>query len=454
MTKRKEFISVINTLKALSSTITDEQRIALLQQAVQQHGLSFEEANEILKESGFAVGEKIDYFATLGLSIEELQNQDESAIVALVEEAHKRSYSASLRAGGLPRPDGRTQEQWRNLLNQARDTLIEPQKRVEHITILNTEISQPVDPTHQEDLSISETEAISSSDQKSISVAIPEGMVHINEGDFQMEINVATENTKENSGQTVHVDAFCLDEYPVTNAQYKKFIDINPIWRKISKGQRRRLLRKRQVPTDLNLHCFDAYYLLNWHENNFPDGKDQHPVTHISWYAAMAYARWMGKRLPTEVEWEKAARGGLTAKKYPWGNELNSDMALIEKSAGETTSVGKYPANNYGLFDMVGNVWEWCLDEYDPDYLNSLHPQNPIAGVNSKEDLDQLFSNFWEVTTDRVLRGGILLTTTVPVQIAVRYSGKPMLTSFLTSSYGSSFVANIGFRCAWDTKLK
>ena len=133
MANRDAFIIVVNTLKALSQTITDEQRKALLQQAVQQHGLSIDEADHILKASGLVVGESINYFEVLGFSIEELQNQSEDVIAINVDIAHKKYYAESLRAGGLPRPDGKTQEQWRTVLNQARDTLKDPQKRTEHM---------------------------------------------------------------------------------------------------------------------------------------------------------------------------------------------------------------------------------------------------------------------------------------------------------------------------------
>ena len=136
MSKRNEFIAVVNTLKAASPTISAEQRIGLLRQAVQQHDLSVDEASQSLDASGLIVGEKVNYFEILGLPSEELQSQSEADIATAVDAAHQKRYNASLRAGGRVRPDGRTEDQWRVLLNQARDTLKDPEKRREHIANL------------------------------------------------------------------------------------------------------------------------------------------------------------------------------------------------------------------------------------------------------------------------------------------------------------------------------
>ncbi len=454
MPKLEEFITTLNTLKALSQTITEEQRKGLLQQAVQEHGLSIDEASEILNASGLTVGENLNFFEILGFTIEEIENQTEEAITINVDIAHNKYYTESLRAGGLPRPDGKTQEQWRNILNQARDTLKNPQKRIEHITSLNTETPQPIDPIPIEDHPISETDAIAPPEKTSISTAMPNDMVHIPAGEFQMGSKKENDNTQDDLAKTVQVDAFFMDKYPVTNAQYKRFIMAVPIWNKPSKRLYQKRLIKRKSRTKPEYQSFDRYYLIDWNEDNYPEGKDDHPVTNISWYAAMAYARWIGKRLPTEVEWEKAARGGLTAKKYPWGDKLDSSKASVEKPVGETYSVGKYPANNYGLFDMVGNVWEWCLDEYDPDSFQSLTTKKLIAGENTKADLDHIISNFWEVKTRRILRGGALLDTASPVQTTAKCNSHPMVTTFLTLSYPSNLVPKIGFRCVWDAGLK
>ena len=132
MSKREEFITFINELKMVSSTISDEQRKGLLRRAVQQHGISVDEAVEILQSSGLVIGEQVDYFEVLGLSSSELEDRSESDIANRVEAAHNKLYRESLSAGGRVRPDGKSEEQWRTILNQARDTLIDPQKRNQH----------------------------------------------------------------------------------------------------------------------------------------------------------------------------------------------------------------------------------------------------------------------------------------------------------------------------------
>ena len=143
---------------------------------------------------------------------------------------------------------------------------------------------------------------------------------------------------------------FYIDKYPVTNEQYKKFLDANPQWTKT------RIDRK---------YCRGSY-LKHWNRDNYPNGEDYYPVIHVSWYAAMAYAQWVGKRLPTEAEWEKAARGDL--KKYPWGNTIDSGKANYGFNVHSITPVDAYPPNDYGLYDMVSNVWEWCFDEFQTSF--------------------------------------------------------------------------------------
>ena len=165
-------------------------------------------------------------------------------------------------------------------------------------------------------------------------------------------------------------------------------------------------------------------------------GYENHPVTYVSWYGAMAYAEWKGKRLPTEAEWEEAARGGLAGLKYPWGNLIDSNRANYSGHVGDTTSVGKYPANGYGLYDMSGNVWEWCLDEYNANFYAVSPAQNPLSGANS---IQWLLDNYTGVKTSRVLRGGAWNDNAHSARVARRHHNTPAITYFNNS---------LGFRCA------
>ena len=240
----------------------------------------------------------------------------------------------------------------------------------------------------------------------------PEGMVLIPAGEFQMGSNDGEFDEK--PVHTVYVNAFYMDVYEVTNAQYKEFVDSNPQW------------GKDQIPSRYH----DGNYLKHWTGNSY--GRGDHPVVYVSWYGAMAYAEWAGKRLPTEAEWERAARGGLLGKKYPWGNLLDSSKANYR--GGGTTAVGRYLPNKYGLYDVVGNVWEWCLDAYDEDFYKGSPRRNPIVGADS---IVQAASRFTTVKSSRVLRGGAWSNSRSALRVADRRSLNPVRAD------NSS-----GFRCA------
>jgi formylglycine-generating enzyme required for sulfatase activity len=162
---------------------------------------------------------------------------------------------------------------------------------------------------------------------------------------------------------SVYLRDFYMDKYEVTNALYRRFLETNPQWRK----------------DEIAPEYHDGRYLYDWDENTPPPDKWNHPVTHVSWYAARAYALWAGKRLPTESEWEKAARGGLVGKKYPWGDDISHRNANYSGTGiiyqWETIApVGSFLPNRYGLYDMAGNVAEWCLNSYDRTaYEKALH---------------------------------------------------------------------------------
>ena len=134
----------------------------------------------------------------------------------------------------------------------------------------------------------------------------PPGMVLIPAGEFDIGSNDEEANFNAQPVRRVYVDAFYMDDTEVTNVQHKEFLLENPRWQK---GR-----------IEARFHSGD--YLSSWNGNNYPNGKGNHPVVNVSWYAAMAYSEWAGKRLPTEAEWEYAARGGLEGKKYPNGNTI------------------------------------------------------------------------------------------------------------------------------------
>ena len=254
-----------------------------------------------------------------------------------------------------------------------------------------------------------------------VNVETPEGMVFIPAGQFQMGSIDDEAYNDEQPVHTVHLDAFFMDEHEVTNLEYKEFLLENPRWQK----------------SRIDTRFHSGHYLKHWSGNNYPSGKANHPVTYVSWYAAMAYAEWAGKRLPTEAEWEYAARGGVAGKKYPSGkNTISTREANYAKHVGDTTAVGRYAANGYGLYDMAGNVWEWCLDEYDPDfYFVSRDSRNPISGART---IQWILDNFTSIPTNssRVLRGGSWYADAQFLRVAERFYFTPTVSH-----------SHFGFRC-------
>ncbi len=221
------------------------------------------------------------------------------------------------------------------------------------------------------------------------------------EGEFQMGSNDGLDDEK--PVHTVYLSAFYMDTYEVTVGQYKKFVSAT------------------------------GYRAPDWNFVAEFSPTDNHPIIYVSWHDAAAYAQWASKRLPTEAEWEYAARGSLSGKKYSWGDSIDESRANYSSNVGSTTPGGKYPPNGYGLYDMAGNVWEWCMDEYDKDFYAKNSKQNPVAG-----GLISFVSNdFANVKTARVLRGGCWLYSPGLLRVARRNRTTP--------TYSSSLLA---FRCA------
>ena len=250
---------------------------------------------------------------------------------------------------------------------------------------------------------------------------VPDGMVLIPAGEFEMGTDNG-EHPNERPAHTVHLDAFYMDIYEVTNAQYKAFLDANPQW------------QKDKIPREFH----DGVYLRFWEGNTYPEGKADYPVVYVSWYAAMAYAQWAGKRLPTEAQWEKAARGGLIEKAYPWGDTIDAARANYARHINEQIPIGEYAPNGYGLYDMAGNVSEWCLDEYDADFYALAPRENPFSGGTPEATI----KNFKKVIEKkRVLRGGCWSDHGAFLRVAYRHYG--------AQNYTSVFC---GFRCVKPIK--
>jgi formylglycine-generating enzyme required for sulfatase activity len=232
---------------------------------------------------------------------------------------------------------------------------------------------------------------------------------------------------------TVFLDAFYIDAMEVTNAMYAKFL--NAVGKHVGDDGK----------TWFNLEAGGSELIeLDGGQYRPKAGFADHPVVQVSWYGAGAYAQWAGKRLPTEAEWEKAARGKLKGKPFPWGDELTHDDANYGgMNAGvegddeweQTAPVGSFPANGYGVHDVVGNVSEWCMDEWDEGFYANSPRHNPIAGV----PVAFVNDDFANVDTRRVFRGGSYFNNHAhELRVYVRNSTAPTRS-----------IAGLGFRCAF-----
>lgn len=212
----------------------------------------------------------------------------------------------------------------------------------------------------------------------------------------------------------VHLNAFAIDVHPVTNEQFALFLQAMGGEKDVNNSEIIRLRESRIKRTGGKL--------------NIESGYAKHPVVGVTWYGAVAYAKWVGKRLPTEAEWEVASYGGREDITYPNGNQIERNDANFFSS--DTTPVMSYPANDYGLFDMAGNVYEWCQDWYDYHFYDVSvqepdNPKGPVQGVY------------------RVLRGGCWKSSKEDLRCAHRHRNNPGL---MNGTYG--------FRCAADVSTE
>ena len=271
-------------------------------------------------------------------------------------------------------------------------------------------------------------------------------MILIKGDTFLMGSNDSEGHPDESPVHEVKINSFWIDITEVTNLQFKEFVDatgyvttaeMKPDWNELKKDlppntpkpdesllvPASLVFKKNENITNLNNHTqwWNWVKGANWRhpggEGTSIDGKDNHPVIHVSWFDAMAYAEWKGRRLPTEAEWEFASRGGLKNNKYSWGNDPNLSKYAntwegifpknnIKIDGFESTSpVKSYPPNNYGLYDMSGNVWEWCSDLYNFNYYSTL--SNSIA--DNPKGPEKSFDPNEPYSEKRVVRGGSYL---------------------------------------------
>ncbi len=208
--------------------------------------------------------------------------------------------------------------------------------------------------------------------------------------------------------------SFAIDIHPVTNEQFVRFLEVMG-------GE------KDSNHNDI-VRLRDSRIKRSGGKLSIESGYTKHPVVGVTWYGAIAYAKWVGKRLPTEAEWEIASRGGRENVLYPTGDDIEKTQANFFSS--DTTAVMSYVANEFGLYDMAGNVYEWCHDWYGYNYyeMSIQEPENPLGPLQG---------------VYRVLRGGCWKSLKEDLRCSRRHRNNP-----------GTVNGTYGFRCATDVQLQ
>jgi formylglycine-generating enzyme required for sulfatase activity len=295
-----------------------------------------------------------------------------------------------------------------------------------------------------------------------ISVTDTSRMVKIPAGPFLMGTNSAIAYPADGEGpqRSVWLDEFWIDETSVTNLDFSEFVQATGYqteaeivgWSFVPAYLISELDNRHVVGQSENTPWWMGVNGADWLHPIGPNSSIaeilDHPVVHISWNDANSFAQWSGKRLPTEAEWEKAARGGNENSVYPWGDELNLDGEFAcniwqgefpDFNSGDDGYIGTAPVysfaqNGYGLYNVCGNVWEWCMDwwsdnsHYRNNYQQISNPSGPTSGDN------------------KVIKGGSYLCHD---SYCNRYR-----ISARTSHPKNGFTAHIGFRCVTDKKIE
>jgi formylglycine-generating enzyme len=308
----------------------------------------------------------------------------------------------------------------------------------------------------------------------------PAGMVWVPGGEFTMGTDSNLAWPDEKPAHRVRVNGFWIDQTEVTNGQFRQFVeatgyvttaerpvDADEILRQSPPGTPRppkeRLapgsLVFRMTAGPVDLRDYSQWWKWTpgacWKHPEGPDstidGKDEHPVVHVSWDDAVAYAAWAGKRLPTEAEWEFAARGGLDNKPYAWGDDppgaggqwqtniWQGDFPWRNTAAdgfAGTAPVKSFPPNGYGLYDVAGNVWEWCADWYQRDLYRERAGKGVIENPTGPATADGPARPH---LPQRVQKGGSFLCSDEycsRYRPSARHGGSP-----------DTGMSHVGFRC-------